>query len=320
MLFHIIYTRHTVPVLLFLAESLLRWSGCRLRLVANGCAGYELALLRRFAELEPRVTWEALPTTRIMMHGDALNYLQARCTEPYFCFLDSDIYATGPFLQDFTEWLSHCAAMFSGASVDEPSEGCRFEPPQKVMSGRFSHTRQGLCLGSTYFAIYQQKRLRTLLASTGLDFHKYRWPEIPSVWQQQLAASGLLCDIYEPGKLLNLILQWEGERVVYQPCGHLRHLGGLSRYTSLRHLSWDIRLKLRAKLFLQGEFRAPMKRNFSSAVPYFGTVLHALQEYQPLPAPPVLTDASLLWQVAQELADLHAASRLVCGNWFAQND
>ena len=313
LLFHIIYTQGTVATLLFLAESLLRWSDCRLRLVANGCDEAEVALLQQFAELEPRVSWEALPTKRIMMHGDALNYLQARCAEPYFCFLDSDLYARGPFLEDFIMQLNHCAALFSGATVDEPPNGCRFEPPQKVMSGRFSHTHEELCLGSTYFAIYDQAQLTALMQQTGLSFKKYKWAELPTGLQQQLTAARLQCELYEPGKVLNLLLQWGGARLAYQPCVHLRHLGGVSRYTSLSNLPWDVRVKLRVKLMLQGEFRAPMKFSFNEVVPYCGAVLGALDQGRPLPAPPATANASLLHQVAQELADSYAASRLVWG-------
>ncbi len=309
LLFHIIYTRDTVPLLLFFAESLLRWSNCRLHLVANGCAETELTLLRKFAAREPYVSWEALPTEGIMMHGDALNYLQERCAADHFCFLDSDIYANGPFLETFTPQLNHCAALFSGASVDEPPAGCLFEATEKVMSGRFSHTKEGLCLGSTYFAIYDNRRLNALRQSTGLNFKKYRWSEIPDIYQAQLEAAGLRCEIYEPGKLLNLLLQWGGERISYQPGPHLRHLGGLSRYASLSGLSLGLRLKIRVKLMLQGEFRSLMSWSFTQTVPYFGAVLNALQEGRPLPAPPSTADeagAKLMRQVAHELAELHA--------------
>jgi hypothetical protein len=75
LVFHIIYVPGTVGYLLPLVPSLLRWSDCAFRLVANGCTEGEVAQLRAFTAGEPRAELLVIPTNRPLAHHDALNYL-----------------------------------------------------------------------------------------------------------------------------------------------------------------------------------------------------------------------------------------------------
>ncbi len=283
--FYIIYTRGTVRALSFLINSLLQWSDCEFCLVANGCDEAEAEHLQKLRAGSQRLSYLALPSAGIMPHGDALNYLQSHHDGKYFCFMDSDIYANGPFMDDFAPCLSHYAGIFSGAALDHPAAGLRLTPRQRDMAGCFSHTENGLCLGSTYFAIYDQAKLQQTQRAQGFGWEKRRWREIPGLCQQRLIAEGLRYHSYEPGKLTNLWLQWRGEKLLYQPCAALRHLGGVSRYLSVQGWDWRLRAKVRTKLLLQGEFSSLMRHNFTTPVRYYGEVLRALQEGRTLPAP-----------------------------------
>jgi hypothetical protein len=303
--FYIIYTRGTARALSFLLNSLLRWSDCGFCLVANGCDESEVAQLQQLCVGNRRLSFIALPSAGILPHGAALNYLQQHCADKYFCFMDSDIYANAPFMDDFTPNLDTYAGIFSGAALDHPPAGLRLTPGQRDLAGCFSHTASGLCLGSTYFAIYDQARLKQTQNDTGFGWEKRRWHEIPETYQQKLDTEGLRFHSYEPGKLTNLWLQWSGARLLYQPCAALRHLGGVSRFLSVRSWSWGLRAKVRAKLFLQGEFASLMRHNFTAPVRYYGEVLLALQEGRPLPAPEQM-DAETAAQVMVVTRELQA--------------
>ena len=64
--FNVIYTPGTVRYLTPFIASLLRWSDCRYRLVANGCSDDEVKLLSAVADLDDRLELLVMPEKRMV--------------------------------------------------------------------------------------------------------------------------------------------------------------------------------------------------------------------------------------------------------------
>lgn len=309
--FHIVYTPGSVRPLLFLVHSLLQWSDCTFRLVANGCTRQEAQLLVDFCQHNPRLHFLRLPSARMMGHGPALNYLQAHNDGDYFCFMDSDIYAAGNFMPEFEPYLQDGSpvALFSGAPLEQPAEGWVMPDGYPLLDGRFNRTKSGLCLGSTYFAIYNNQRVSALRRAIGIGFEGYHWEKIPVALQKQLTENGLVYPRYDTARVFNLFLHLQGATFLYQPSATLRHLGGVSRLTNVQTLSWVRQLKIYAKQWLKGERLRLSDQQFTPIELYFAEFFPALHHQRPLPALPVLEDATLLERVQRttaELRQLHA--------------
>jgi hypothetical protein len=307
--FHIIYTPETVKPLLPLLYSLLKWSDCHFRLVANGCSAGEQATLQHLCADQARLTYMALPTTQVMVHGHALNYLQTQNQEPYFCFMDSDIYAIDAFLPTFLPQLADRAALFSGMSLRFPPTGLVAPKDKDFLAGPFTYTAGQLCVGTTFFAIYHNETLTQLREATGIGFTKYRWRAIPPAYQEQLVHIGAHYQQYDTAKLLNLLLHLHGHQLHYQPCAVLRHIEGVSRFAVIRRRSWWAAVRAWGGRWRRRLAGQQVNRGYDEALPYLSCLLLALANEQQLPSPPPLPDAAhQAWVAAarSELVALHA--------------
>ena len=113
--FNIIFTPGTVKYLSLFLWSLLKWSDCSFRLVSNGCLPPERRYLKKLSRQNPRLEFWAIPTQNSKPHGLALNYLHAMTHSKHFCFMDSDIFATGDFIGPLARHQDQYAGIFSGA-------------------------------------------------------------------------------------------------------------------------------------------------------------------------------------------------------------
>lgn len=230
LLFHIIYTPGTVRALLPFVDTLLRWSDCAYCLVGNGCADEEMRLLRARCVGEPRLTWRSLPFGRKVEHGQALNLLFAASNQPSFCFMDSDILATGDFMAELRPALPGVAGLFSAWPITIKAEeriladGCGF------IGGRHSHTTDGRCLGGSYFAIYERAALSRAFAQAPAGFNRGYWAQLPRRTRRFLRGIGQERRFYDTGRVLNLYLQQQGGVLRVHDCAALLHLGSYSIY------------------------------------------------------------------------------------------
>ena len=228
--FHIIYTPGTVRGLLPFVDTLLRWSACAYCLVSNGCDDAETRLLHARCAGEPRLSWRALPWPRKVEHGQALNWLYAASEQPVFCFMDSDILATGDFMAELRPALSGAAGLFSAWPITIKAaerilpDDCRF------IGGRHSHTAAGLCLGGSYFAIYERAALARALAAAPDGFNRGYWAQLPRETRRVLREIGQQRLFYDTGRVLNLYLQSQGDRLCVHDTPALLHLGSYSIY------------------------------------------------------------------------------------------
>jgi hypothetical protein len=228
LLFHIIYTPGTVSTLLPFVATLLRWSDCAYCLVSNGCGDEETNLLRARCAGEPRLTWRSLPFGRKVEHGQALNLLFAANDRPHFCFMDSDILATGDFMAELRPAMSGAAGLFSAWPITIKAterilpDGCGF------IGGRHSHTTAGRCLGGSYFAINERAALARALAQAPAGFNRGYWAQLPRATRQFLRGIGQERRFYDTGRVLNLYVQHQGGELRVQDTTALLHLGSYS--------------------------------------------------------------------------------------------
>lgn len=231
LLFHIIYTAGTVRPLLPFVDTLLRWSDCAYCLVANGCGKEEVGLLDERCAVESRLSWRSLPFGRKVEHGQALNYLCTTSNHPYFCFMDSDILATGNFMADLWPVLPSAAGLFSAWPVTIKAEERILPADYPFIGGRHSITADGLCLGGSYFAIYERSALSHALAKAPDGFNRGYWRQLPIRTRQFLRKIGQERLFYDTGRVLNLYLLGMGGELRVQDCASLLHLGSFSIYT-----------------------------------------------------------------------------------------
>ncbi len=119
--------------------------------------------------------------------------------EDYFCFMDSDIFATGDFISVVLPLLAEHSAIFSGMPLWVKHEEEIFPNNFKAITGMFNRTENALVLGSTFFAIYNNRDLTNMMQSTGVGFEEYHWDQLSPFVQHRLKALGLEVDVFDIG-------------------------------------------------------------------------------------------------------------------------
>ncbi len=227
MLFNIIYTPGTVRYLGFFVSSLLKWSEASFRLVSNGCRAEEQRYLKSLCAADARLEYWAIPTKHMLPHGSALNYLQMLTKSRHFCFMDSDIFATGTYLVRLTSQMAEYAAVFSGAPLWMLGDDGILPASFVGVWGEYFSSASGRCLGSTYTAMFDNAGLTALMQDTGIGFEGREWHEVPGDTQRKLAELGFAHRHFDTGKVLTLLLQGR-RRVIYLDEPALCHIGGTS--------------------------------------------------------------------------------------------
>jgi len=285
--FHVIYTPGTVKYLRLFVLSLLKWSECSYTLVSNGCSREENRMLEKFCEKSPRLEFLLFPSKKTADHGSVLSYLQKLEQSDHFCFMDSDIFATGDFLGDLMAPMDSHAAVFSGQPIWSRSGDFVWDGMPEGIEG--SHVASGheICLGCSYFAIYDNRKLSRFIGSTGIGFEKTRaWNKIPFAHRNELTRMGLKAKRYDTCKLLNILLQCQGEKLLYRDSRFLQHVGGLSRlvfYDQRRSFSGMIKLSRLVKRWVApGTVKEPRARQRQrrriKVCRYFSGLLESLFE------------------------------------------
>jgi hypothetical protein len=225
--FNIVYTPGTVRYLRVFVSSLLAFSAASFRLVANGCSAAEREELRRCCAGHPRLEYLELLSPEVQRHGKVLNYLQSMTRTPYFCVMDSDIFATASWLDRSSERLQHADAVFSGMPLWVARGDDRFPGWFKRLSGEYSHDARGHCLGVTYVAMYDNDLLSAVRAREQVGFEGREWSDVPPRLHSALAAQGLLGRHFDTGKLLNVLMR-ASHRLEFVEEPGLCHVGGAS--------------------------------------------------------------------------------------------
>jgi hypothetical protein len=311
--FNIIFTPGTVRYMRIFTLSLLKWLKCSFRLVSNGCSGKEIEQLEGFCRRHSRLDFFSLPFSGITRHDIALNYLQKLETSANFCFMDSDIFAAGDFLNQVYPLPEGFCAVFSGRPAWQEKAGYILPGNQHQVKGRFIRTNKGILLGCSYFAIYDNQKLTSFIDDSGLAFQKLNWRDIPSRYRQQLEEMGLKSEYYDTGKVLNILLREKGEKLLYMEPGGLHHLGGfscLTRYPGTptppqtRKITAEQKQLLEKISRLTGNSPLLMNRRLPddtitkrAVTGYFRELFRALFENLPFPGVPSVDSAEVLEKV-----------------------
>jgi len=226
--FNVLYVPGTVHTLFDFARSLAEHSPYRFRLVSHACTAAEEAFLAEQASRHPRLEFASLESKTILLHGEALQRLFRNDSADYFACIDSDIFARGPFLTAAQSLLAEHVALFSGLPIWQAPEERVMPGHFAFMSGRFSQTDDGRCLGVSYCAMYRRAELEMVMGRTGVTFHSRQWSELSREQRALLSKMKLAKRRYDTIKLVNLMLAQSGFSLVLCPEPNLMHVGGLS--------------------------------------------------------------------------------------------
>ena len=208
--FNVIYVPGTARALFDFARSLAEHSAYRFRLVSNACTADEEAFLA--GEPQP-----SLGSSSARSRPRRCSLTARRCSgssevsaRDTFACMDSDIFARGAFLTDAESLLGHHVALFSGLPMWQAPEERVMPGHFAFMSGRFSETDDGRCLGVSYCAIYRRAELETVMDRTGVTFHRRTWSELSREQRSLLAEMKLEKRSYDTVKLVNVMLMQAG--------------------------------------------------------------------------------------------------------------
>jgi hypothetical protein len=229
--FHIIYTPGSVHGLLPLVSTLLRHSTCHYRLVANGCSPDEIAYMEQYAEQSGRLSVTRLPGKQQMNHGVALTQLFARSTDPYFCFMDSDILAAGDFMAELQPLLADAAGVFSAWPLMVKEQEKVLQAHHQYIGGHHLATPTGVCLGGSYFAMYHRAALTAAMQYAPAGFCVSYHKQLPRATRSLLKRVAQERLFYDTGRLLNLILIDQGYLLRTLETDRLCHIGSYSMLT-----------------------------------------------------------------------------------------
>jgi hypothetical protein len=231
--FNVVMTPGTFRYLrLFTGSLLAQQSGVQLRLVANGCSPEELREMRGFAtDAGARVAVLELSGSSMVPHGVALDEIYAATDDgDFFCFVDSDVKATGPFMELFLELLNR-ADLVTSCSVAW-SDDAVLPPDASDLVGRHSIGHDGFVYGSSYLAIYRRDRIEQVRRVWPVTFRAYAYDKLAEPVQRRLEEMGRRFRLYDTAKVLNILLHGDGGVLTHAENPALVHVGGISQYLS----------------------------------------------------------------------------------------
>ncbi len=224
--FNIIFVPGMVRYLRLAVLSLLDHSDFRFRLVSNGLPRDELILLQQFCLRCPRLEFLGYPTPAMLPHGTLLTLLEHREHGEHFCFMDPDIFATGPFQPELERRVRDCDVFSSCRQlVVDPND------IPTGYNGANIKTPTGLDLATSFLAVYRGELLRRVIAAEGVAFEHFPHPAtFPPGVAARLAARGLNPERCDTGKLLNILMHDHQVRFQYSPLEGLHHIGGIAAF------------------------------------------------------------------------------------------
>ena len=249
--FNVIFVPDTVQYLQVLTRSVIKYSQCRFRLVSNACSSVENRILRDIASGSSRLEFYQVPATQSQRHGLILNHLQRLERSGTFAFMDSDVYATGEFLASILSAFRCSKAVFSCSPIWCNEQLETAPDDARILTGLYNRLSDGLVVGSTYCAVYDNSILTEVIRETDAGFDNCLWDDIPWSIRKELGSDNRTYEKYDTGKVLNILLGLRGHRLNNFRSETLKHVGGISALTLRRRnrtLSRILSQRLRAIL------------------------------------------------------------------------
>lgn len=228
-MFNMVWTGRVFDDLQLFTRSLLVHTRSRFRFVANACPPDQVRNMEGFAAEHPDrvVGVDVVSTERMVRHGDALDDIrQLHHDGELFAFIDPDILARGPFLGTLLDGLADAAAVTSGREVWS-SHNIR-PAAHPGVNGEYFFDQDGFLFGSPHLAVYRRDVLDETLERWGVGFSS-AGNETAEV-RRRLEEMGRSYLVYDTAKIVNILLQADGARLVHREHPNLVHIGGMSHY------------------------------------------------------------------------------------------
>jgi hypothetical protein len=231
LVFNIVWTGDSFTHLQVFTSSVLAHSSARFRFVANACPPDQIALLERFAEDHPGRVVEVLDVSsrRMIRHGDALDAVRAQRDDgPRFAFMDPDIFARRRFLPFFAEAIAANSVVTSGSEVWSTSN---VRPEGHIgVNGEIVVDRDGFVFGCPHFAIYDRAVLDEVTDRWEVGFSSAGANDVSAAVLARLEELGRPYFVFDTGKIVNILIQGDGHRLVHLENPDLVHIGGVSHF------------------------------------------------------------------------------------------
>jgi hypothetical protein len=228
--FNLVWTGTVFPYLKYFVASQIEQSDARFRFIANGCPPDQIGLMEDFARRRSDRVVEVVTVSpdAMVAHGVCLDEIfDTRDEGDYFCFADTDILATGPWVADLAELLEQNAAVTSGKEVWSDDNLVPVDHPG--VAGEHFFARNGFVFGSPHLALYRRDAVADTRARWNVGFRS-AGPELDERTKARLADFGHEYLIYDTAKIVNALLQADGHTLVHRDLPQLMHIGGLAHY------------------------------------------------------------------------------------------
>jgi hypothetical protein len=275
--------------------SVVRHSAARVRFVANACSPRALAAMEAVAAAHPDRVEEVLVVSedRMLRHGTCLDIvLRDRDDGDAFALLDPDILARGPWIDPLVAALDGADGVTSGR---EAWSTTNVRPAaHNGVAGEHFFDQDGFVLGSPHLAIYRRDAVRESAERWAVGFGT-AGNELSEVARQRLVDGGRSYWVYDTGKVLNILVQLDGGRLVHEECPALLHVGGVAHLLAPPG-------SVPGVVAGWGEddawTRDPAHARRATAAAYTAAACRACREGTPMPAPPEVDDAELAARLA----------------------
>jgi hypothetical protein len=309
--FNVVFTPGTAARLIPFALSLLEGTGVGVRLVANGCGPEDLALLRRAARADERVSFHSLSALHPVAHGSALNRLfVAFPDDPHFAFADSDVIASGDFMPRLWPLAPGQAAVSAAPPVWAADAETVVPRGWPVLSGRMRTLHDGTAVGGTYMAIYDRAAIEPFWRRAPRGFEVHHWLAVPRDLRASLRERGWSYRVLDTGRLINLQLLLAGFTIENRAAPELHHVGAFSgrepRRRGLTQIVDDSMFRLHLARVRRRAHIQRIDARRSAVGLYLRDAVGAVHAGEPPPAAP-RTDSA---EVDERLAALVAAIEL----------
>ena len=185
-------------------------------------------MLRALADSDERLSHDDLGHARPVQHGIALNHVFEAYSEPRFAFVDSDVFASGDFLEALAHRVPGQAAAFSADHVWRRDGGSVAGSRRFVLPGSKHRLSDGTYLGNSYCAIYERDAIEPLWRAAPNGFANTYGYELSRSARAALASRGWRWRLYDTARVINLQLLMAGFTLEERAVSELHHLGGFS--------------------------------------------------------------------------------------------